>query len=142
MSARDSVSDSEVKDKIIEYNVLWQEAKKRGFEASMEETQEYVNNTKQLLEKSVNDSENISNNSNMIVEYITATGKSLDEFFADSIPEYQKMLSIGNLRQSIYNEVANKSTEETNSPGLIEAQQKAFESLKQELCKAADIEEL
>ncbi len=142
MSARDSISYSEVKDKIIEYNVLWQEAKKRGLEASLEETQEYVNNTKQLLQQSVNDSENTPDNSDMIVEYITATGKSLDEFLADTIPEYQKMLSIGNLRHSIYNEAANQSTEKTNSPEFIEAQQKAFENLKQELCKEADIEEL
>lgn len=141
MSTGNAVKDSEVKEKIIEYNVLWQEAKKLGLEVSIKEAQEYANQTKQSLMDAMIDPDN-TDNADMIVEYINGTGKSLDEFFADSAVSYQKMLSIGKLRQSVYSDVAESISKDLGPKELVKAQQGAFESLTEELCRDANIEEV
>lgn len=136
------VTDTEVESKIIAFNALYQESQKRGLEASKEDANEYAKYMKQSLEKAITDPVNAPDNSQLILEYIEGTGQSLDQFFEKSTNGYQKMLSIANLRKSVYDEVAKNLPEQIEPDKKLILQEEAFNNIEQMVVKSAIVEHL
>lgn len=140
MSSKSLVSEADARNRLIEFTVLWQEAERRGIGASSEEAQQYAETMKKMLQDAEKDPQNAPDNADLIIDYIQGTGQSLDAFFSDSTVGYQKMLSVGNLRRSIYEEVS-ASLSDTAPPheeaNMVEA---VFENLKRSLVEDADIQ--
>lgn len=140
MAQQSEVDDETVKNKLVEFTVLWQEAKSRGIAATEEEAVNYANEMKQLFEQAQDNPKSAPDNASLILEYIQGTGQTVDEFFAGSVHGYQKMLSIGNLRKSISKEVLDDVSEDTPQDEITALVDGRFEDLKKELISEAHIE--
>ncbi len=93
-------TDEEVRDKLIEDVVLYNEAIRRGLEVSLEEANAFSQQTKSaVLDPG-------TENADFIKNVIVSQGYTIDDFFDKVAPErYQKALAIGKLRAQVYNEI-------------------------------------
>ncbi len=132
------ITDTEVESQIIAFNALYHESKIRGLEATKEDAKEYA----KYMKQSLTDPVNAPDNSELILEYIDGTGQSVDQFFEKSTNAYQKMLSIANLRKSVYDEVANNLPEQIETNEKLLLQEEAFNKIKETVAKGAIVEHL
>lgn len=136
------VTDAEVESKIISFTALYQEAQKRGLEASREEAKKYAEAMKMSLENAITDPDNAPDNSQLILEYINGTGQSLEQFFSESTNGYRKMLSVANLRKSVYEETAKNLPEDIELKEKQKLQEEAFNKLKDKVTKSSVVEHI
>jgi hypothetical protein len=99
----EKVSDETVNNKLIETTVIYQEAKRRGLEPSLNEAQEFAKMQKNLLL-----SEPKPENADLLIEYIEAQGFTVDEYFEANVESYKKGLAMANLRNAIFDETIQK----------------------------------
>ncbi|NPV29525.1 MAG: hypothetical protein HPY58_07700 [Firmicutes bacterium] len=132
---RESVSDDEVREKIIEKTVLYEEAKKRGLTVSLEEAKQFS----QRMKKEAFGSD--VENPELIKNYIEGQGLTIDEFFDKVAPPlYQQALSIGKLRAQIYDETDRRLGPNVPADQRLAAERAAFEKLTRELKEKAVVE--
>ncbi|HWP97655.1 MAG TPA: hypothetical protein VN426_12485 [Syntrophomonadaceae bacterium] len=140
--SNNAVTDDEVEDNIIKFTVQYQEAQRQGVEATEAEAKKYADEMKQLANNALKDPENAPDNSHLMLEYINGTGKTVDQFFADSITikGYQKMLSVGNLQKKLYDEVDSTLSKDINPVEKQRLREKAFDELTEKCVTAAAVE--
>lgn len=119
-------TDEEVKDKLIEDTVLYNEAIRRGIEVSLEEANAFSQETK----IAILDPE--TENADFIKNVIVSEGYTIDEFFDTVAPErYQKALAIGKLRAQVYKEIDDSNlTPEQRMKAEIDLFEKFVKELK------------
>jgi hypothetical protein len=127
----EKVSDETVKNKLIETTVIYQEAKRRGLEPSLNEAQEFAKMQKNLLL-----SEPKAENADLIIEYIEAQGFTVDEYFEANVESYKKGLAMANLRKAIFDETIQKMGAEVT----FETKNDVFISFINDLIGEAKIE--
>ncbi|HBQ86074.1 MAG TPA: hypothetical protein DD811_06310, partial [Syntrophomonas sp.] len=72
------------------------------------------------------------------LEYISGTGLTVDEFFKEAVPDYQKSLMIAKLRSQVAEEI--RTQFKSLSQEELETKQKAeFKTLEQELIEKAHV---
>ncbi|TZE82312.1 SurA N-terminal domain-containing protein [Calorimonas adulescens] len=97
--------------KMIDDELLYQEAKSKGYEVSMEEAQKYADQTRETIQKIVDGEIDTPNRDEMIAaydnlkEFIKGMGMTEDEYWQPLVPEYQKALAIGKLRKEILSSI-------------------------------------
>lgn len=119
-------TDEEVKDKLIEDTVLYNEAIRRGLAVSLDEANAFSQETKiAILDPK-------TENADFIKNVIVSEGYTIDEFFDTVAPErYQKALAIGKLRSQVYKEIDNSSlTPEQRMKAEIDLFEKLIKELK------------
>lgn len=124
-------TDEEIINKLIETQVLYQEAKKRHLVPDLKEAEAFAQQQKQMLT-----SHPKPENADLILEYIKGQGLTIDEFFSQNIEGYQKGLALANLRSTIEKEQEEKSGEQINAA----AREQNWNDFKQKLIKQAKIE--
>lgn len=127
----EKVSDETVKNKLIETTVIYQEAKRRGLEPSLNEAQEFAKMQKNLLL-----SEPKPENADLLIEYIEAQGFTVDEYFEANVESYKKGLAMANLRNAIFDETIQKMGAEVT----FETKNDVFISFINDLIGEAKIE--
>jgi hypothetical protein len=127
----EKVSDETVNNKLIETTVIYQEAKRRGLEPSLNEAQEFAKMQKNLLL-----SEPKAENADLIIEYIEAQGFTVDEYFEANVESYKKGLAMANLRNAIFDETIQKMGAEVT----FETKNDVFISFIHDLIGEAKIE--
>lgn len=127
----EKVSDETVKNKLIETNVIYQEAKRRGLEPSLNEAKEFA-----MMQKALLLSEPKPENADLIIEYIEAQGFTVDEYFEANVEAYRKGLAMANLRNAIFDETIQKMGAELT----LETKNDVFNSFINDLIVKANIE--
>jgi hypothetical protein len=127
----EKVSDETVNNKLIETTVIYQEAKRRGLEPSLNEAQEFAKMQKNLLL-----SEPKPENADLLIEYIEAQGFTVDEYFEANVESYKKGLAMANLRNAIFDETIQKMGAEVT----FETKNDVFISFIHDLIGEAKIE--
>lgn len=127
----EKVSDETVNNKLIETTVIYQEAKRRGLEPSLNEAQEFAKMQKNLLL-----SEPKPENADLLIEYIEAQGFTVDEYFEANVESYKKGLAMANLRNAIFDETIQKMGAEVT----FETKNDVFISFINDLIGEAKIE--
>jgi len=125
------VSDETVKNKLIETTVIYQEAKRRGLEPSINEAKEFAMMQKKLLL-----SEPKAENADLIIEYIEAQGFTVDEYFEANVEGYRKGLAMAHLRNAIFDETIQKMGAEVT----FETKNDVYNSFINDLIAEANIE--
>lgn len=100
-------------NRLIENQILYQEAKARGLDVSYEKAEDYAKKVQEIQQQirsgevSVLDIEEFNQTQDIIKKYIDGMGVTEDEYWIMTVPIYQKALSIGNLRAEIISSVQN-----------------------------------
>ncbi len=127
----EKVSEQTVKNKLIETTVVYQEAKRRGLEPSLNEAKEFAKMQKNLLL-----SEPKPENADLLIEYIEAQGFTVDEYFEANVEGYRKGLAMANLRNIIFDETIEKMGSEVT----FETKYDVFNSYINDLIEESNVE--
>lgn len=107
------LDSDQILNRLIENQILYQEAKARGLDVSYEKAEDYAKGVREIQQQirsgevSVLDMEELNQTKDIIKEYIDGMGVAEDEYWIMTVPIYQKALSIGNLKAEIISSVQN-----------------------------------
>ncbi|SHH34416.1 hypothetical protein SAMN02745221_02180 [Thermosyntropha lipolytica DSM 11003] len=124
-------TDEDIINKLIEIQVLYQEAEKRNLVPELKEAEKFAHQQKQMLTADPK-----PENADLILEYIKGQGLTVDEFFEQNIKGYQKGLALANLRQAVEKEQEKKSGEQIDAA----AREQNWNDFKQKLIQQAKVE--
>ncbi|MDI6600433.1 MAG: SurA N-terminal domain-containing protein [Thermoanaerobacteraceae bacterium] len=116
-------------NKMIEDELLYQEAKSKGYEASTEEAQKYAEQTRETIQKIVSGEIDTPNRDdaiksyNNLKEFIKGLGTTEDEYWKSLVPEYQRALTIGKLRKEILSGIP---AEKRNDSEYVDSYMKSY----------------
>ncbi len=126
-------SEEAARQALIKQIVLRQEAERRGISVSLQEAESFA----ETIKKDLLDNQDTPG-AKETLEHISATGQTVDEFFKEAVPDYQKALIIGKLRSQVAKETSMQF--ESLSQQELEVRQKAeFKKLEQELVEKAQV---
>ncbi|MGS0765210.1 hypothetical protein [Syntrophomonas curvata] len=118
---------------LIKQIVLRQEAERRGISVNLQEAESFA----ETIKKDLLDNQDTPG-AKETLEYISATGQTVDEFFKEAVPDYQKALIVGKLRSQVAKETSMQF--KSLSQQELEVKQKAeFKKLEQELMEKAQV---
>jgi len=127
-------SEEAARKALIKQIVLRQEAERRGISVSLQEAESFTDTIKKDLLTNPD-----TPGAKETLEYISGTGQTIDEFFKEAVPDYQKALIIAKLRSQIATETGMKY--KSLSPEELEIKKKEeFKKLEQELIEKAHVE--
>lgn len=118
-----------VLQKLIEDELIYQEAKSEGYEVSMEYAQKYADQTRETIQKIVNgeidtpDKEDTIKVYNNVKEYMKGMGMTEDEYWDSVMPEYQRALTIGKFKGKLRNEIP---AEKRNDAEYVDSYMKSY----------------
>jgi hypothetical protein len=126
-------SEEAAQKALIKQIVLRQEAERRGISVSLQEAESFAETTKKDLLANQD-----TPGAKETLEYISGTGLTVDEFFKEAVPDYQKSLMIAKLRSQVAEEI--RTQFKSLSQEELETKQKAeFKTLEQELIEKAHV---
>ncbi|MGB9814159.1 MAG: SurA N-terminal domain-containing protein [Thermovenabulum sp.] len=134
------LSPQQILERLIDNEVLYQEAKSQGLEVSYAEAKEYMEETRKITNEilagklQVADREEFLKTENNLRQYIKGLGISEDEYWNQLIPIYQKYLSIGKLKAKILSSMPENDKKDPEKAHLY------FEQYKNNLRKKYKIE--
>jgi len=114
------LDSDQILNRLIENEVIYQEAKAQSLDISWEEAENYakkMRKTQQQImsgELTVTDMEEYYQIQDMIKDYINGMGVTEDDYWAMTVPIYQKTLSIGKLKASVMSTIQEKNYENPN----------------------------
>lgn len=126
-------SEEAARQILIKQIVLWQEAERRGLTVSLKEAESFA----ETMKKDLLDNPEIPG-AKETLDFIASTGQTLDEYFQEAIPDYQKALMIAKLRSEIARET-NEQYPSLSQQDLEIKQQEAFSSLEKKLIEEAQV---
>jgi len=126
-------SEEAARQALIKQIVLRQEAERRGISVSLQEAESIADTIKEDL---------LANpgipGAKETLEYISATGQSVDEFFKEAVPDYQNALIIGKLRSQVAKETS-MQFKSLSRQELELKKKEEFKKLEQELMEKAHV---
>lgn len=126
-------SEEAAQKALIKQIVLRQEAERRGISVSLQEAESFAETTKKDLLANQD-----TPGAKETLEYISGTGLTVDEFFKEAVPDYQKSLMLAKLRSQVAEEI--RTQFKSLSQEELETKQKAeFKTLEQELIEKAHV---
>jgi len=126
-------SEEAARQIIIKQIVLWQEAERRGLTVNLKEAESFA----ETMKKDLLDNPKIPG-AKETLDFIAGTGQTVDEYFKEAIPDYQKALMIAKLRSEITRET-NEQYPSLSQQDLEIKQQEAFSSLEKMLIEEAKV---
>lgn len=115
------VDPDQILDRLIENEVLYQEAKAQGLDVSYEEAANYANEIRRIQQQIVSGEITVPNPEEyfliqeMITQYIKGMGVTEDDYWAMTVPIYQKTLSIGKLKAKVISSMQKEDGEDANA---------------------------
>lgn len=118
---------------LIKQIVLRQEAERRGISVSLKEAESFAETIKNDLLTNQG-----TPGAKETLEYISGTGQTVDEFFKEAVPDYQKALIIAKLRSQVAKETSIRFKSLSQEELEIKKKEE-FKKLEQELVEKAHV---
>lgn len=111
ISSNPNITDKDVFDKLIERQLLFDEAVKNGVSISDEKVAEIIEYTKKAVHSNPTEYDRLKN-------YLKGLGVSEDEYWQQSTPTYKKMLIMGEYKNNHLKKAFEESNNITNKSEL------------------------
>lgn len=134
------VSRKDILNKLIDEAILYEEAQRQGLNVTYDDAKKFMENTRYIMNAIAKGELKCENQKEAMEEiynfkaYIKGLGMSEDEYWNEIIVYYQKILSIGNLKNKIISPMSEKDKNDINKVNEF------FEKYKNELRKKYKIE--
>lgn len=115
------LTPDQILNRLIENEVLYQEAKAQDLDVSYEEAEKYANEMRRIQQQIISGETTVPNREEyyliqeIITQYIKGMGITEDDYWALTVPIYQKTLSIGNLKAKVKSSMKKDGSEDANA---------------------------
>lgn len=133
---QDNLSDKEMIDRLIKNKLLKEEAPKLGVNVTLEEAKEEA-----LRQKNIIESNSSEEDKQKISDIIAGLGITPEQYWNEYVPmEYQKIMTIGNVKKIIGDQAVSKNTKlKSSNMDLQKVRTDAIEDFENQLMEKADV---